>query len=151
MSFARRRGVPPSQVRILIVDDFAPWRRRLRTLLREPPHWAIVFEACDGIEAIEKAVELCPDVILLDVGMPRLNGIDAAKLIRTKCPDSVLLFITQNHDPEIRSAALEASGAKAYLRKTEAVVRLVPTIMMALDGRAKVKTAPDLPEFPNIL
>lgn len=151
MSFARRPGVPPSKVRILIADDFAPWRRRLRNLLRHPPHWATIFEACDGVEAVERAVELCPDVILLDIGMPRLNGIDAAKLIRQKCPSSTVLFVTQNRDPEIRTAALESSGAKAYLLKTEAAAQLVPVIMMALDDKTKVKTAPDLAELPNNL
>lgn len=144
MSRRREPGFSPSTIRILIADDFAPWRRRLRTLLREPPHWAIVFEACDGVEAVEKAMELCPDVILLDIGMPGLNGIDAGRLIRTKCPGSIVLFVTQNHDPEIRAAAIESSGAKAYLLKTEAAAQLVPAITDALNGRASGEPSPVL-------
>jgi DNA-binding NarL/FixJ family response regulator len=86
---------------ILIVDDFEPLRSWVRSILQAHPEWKIVGEACDGAEAVQKATELQPDIILLDLGLPTLNGIDAAKMILQRCPHSRIIFLTQNQDREV--------------------------------------------------
>src|SRR5215831_13141788 len=82
-----QRMASSHQARILLVDDFAPWRDQLRSLLEARTDWRIIGEASDGREAVEKATEMQPDIVLLDVGMPSLNGIEAAKIIQ-RCPKS---------------------------------------------------------------
>jgi DNA-binding NarL/FixJ family response regulator len=98
------------QARILIVDDTAAWRHQLRLLLKQHPEWNIIGEASDGQEAIEKATEMQPDIVLLDVGMPFLNGIEAAKIIHQRCPKSRILFVTQDGDVDIRDAAMRVGA-----------------------------------------
>lgn len=117
--------------RILLVDDFAGWRVQLRSILRTCPEWNIVGEACNGHEAIEKATETQPDVILLDIGMPSLNGIEAAKIIRQRCPKSKIVFVTQDGDGDLRNAAMRL-GAEAYVLKMNAAHELLGVIATAL-------------------
>jgi DNA-binding NarL/FixJ family response regulator len=105
--------------RILVVDDSAEWRLLVRSILAHSSSFRVVGEACDGAEAIEKAVRLLPDLVLLDIGMPHLNGIEAAKKIRQTCPDSKIIFLTQENNCDVRAAAL-ATGASAYLLKSQA-------------------------------
>ena len=119
-----------AKIHILIADDFAEWRARVREILRERPEWQIV-DACDGLEALQKAAELRPDIVLLDVGMPVLNGIEAAKKIREVAPDSTILFATENSDEDVKAAAL-ATGARGYLLKRNAGTQLLPAIETAL-------------------
>ena len=83
-----------ASVRILIVDDCEPWRRMILTLLQEYPDWQIICEASDGLEAVQKSKELQPDLILLDIGLPGMNGIEAARQIREIAPRSKILFLT---------------------------------------------------------
>jgi len=89
----------------------AAWRDQLRSLLKTRPEWHVIAEACDGQEAIEKASEMQPDIILLDVGMPSLNGIEAAKIIRQRCPRSRIVFVTQEGDVDVRSEAMRVGAA----------------------------------------
>jgi len=119
------------QARILLVDDFAPWRDQLRSLLEARTDWRIIGEASDGREAVEKATEMQPDIVLLDVGMPSLNGIEAAKIIQ-RCPKSKILFVTQNGNGDIRKAALRL-GAAGYVLKAHAAGELLNAITTALD------------------
>lgn len=114
-------------VDILIVDDFEKWRLRLRSFLELIPGFRVVAEAADGLEAIEKAAQLHPDIVLLDIGMPNLNGIKAAPRIQRASPRSVIIFLTQENDNDIRAAAL-ASGAAAYLLKSTPGTELRHTI-----------------------
>jgi response regulator receiver domain-containing protein len=79
-------------VHILLADDFAPWRSKLRSFLECETSWKIVFEAYDGIEAVQKTIELHPEVVLLDLSMPGLNGIEAARRIRHYRQTARLLF-----------------------------------------------------------
>lgn len=120
-------------VDILLVDDFAPWRDQLRSVLSTYPQWNIVGEACDGQEAIEKASEMQPDIILLDIGMPCLNGIEAAKIIYQRCPKSKVLFLTQETDSDVRDAAMRA-GAAGYLLKTNTRNELLGAIAAAISN-----------------
>lgn len=119
-----------ASVRILVADDYAPRRHQARALLRQRPEWQIT-EACNGLEAVQKSAELRPEVVLLDIGMPFLNGIEAAKRIRASTPYSIVIFVTQDNDKDVKVAAL-ATGAEAYLSKAEAASELLPIIETAL-------------------
>ena len=117
--------------RILVVDDSERWRLVVRSILEGVPGFLVVGEASDGAEAVKEAATLLPDVVLLDVGMPRLNGIEAAKRIRRASPESKIIFLTQDRDSEVREAAL-AAGAIAYLLKSGARYELLATIETAM-------------------
>jgi DNA-binding NarL/FixJ family response regulator len=123
-----------AKVHILLADDFAPWRAQLRSFLQYKTEWKIVFEARDGLEAVQKTVELHPEVVLLDLSMPGLNGIEAAKRIRQLSPDSKIVILTENADEDLRAAALQA-GASAYVLKSEMTANLVPAVQAALRAR----------------
>ena len=112
---------------IMIVDDFPEWRMRMRSFLEPIPGFCVVGEAENGVEAIEKAAQLLPMIVLLDIGMPLLNGIEAAPRIRTVSPRSKIIFLTQEQDSDIRAAAL-ATGASAYLLKSTTICELRRTI-----------------------
>jgi DNA-binding NarL/FixJ family response regulator len=124
-------NLPPTKVRILVADDFDGWRVKVREILGARPDWQIIFETCDGFEAVQKTLELRPDVVLLDLAMIGLNGIEAAERILKYAPDSRIIFLTQNPDTEIRNAAL-ATGAKGYVLKFESAKTLMLAISAAL-------------------
>ena len=126
-----------SNIHVLVADDFAPWRVFARDIVRRP-EWQVI-EACDGQEAVQKATELHPDIVLLDIGMPTLNGIEAAKQIRRFAPSSRIIFVTTNGDADVKAAAL-ATGADGYLSKASAATELLPTLAVAL-GRAATQAA----------
>lgn len=117
--------------RIIVADDYAPWRSQIRNILAARPEWEIVFEASDGLQAVLKAVELRPDLVLLDLAMPIVNGIEAATRIRRGLANCKILFVTYNNDKNIEAAALRA-GADGYVLKSQAGSDLVPAIIVAL-------------------
>jgi DNA-binding NarL/FixJ family response regulator len=106
-------------VRILVVDDHAVVRHGLRTLLGGHPQWEIIAEAADGLEAVDKADRLKPDVVVLDITMPRLGGLEACRLIRKTAPKCEVLIVTQHDSPYMMREALEA-GARGYVVKSNA-------------------------------
>jgi len=114
-------------LRILLVDDFASWRSYVASVLQERECFEVVGEAADGQEAIEKATELQPDLILMDIAMPKLNGIEAARRIRDRASNSKIVFISLEISDELAEAAV-AVGAQAYLAKREIRAKLLPTI-----------------------
>ena len=116
---------------ILIADDSAEWRNRTRKILSTRSEWEIIAEACNGQEAVQFAADLRPDIVLLYIGMPVLNGIEAAVIIRQTCPESRIIFVTMHNDEDITSAALEI-GAVGYVLKTEAQSELALVIEAAL-------------------
>ena|SRR3974390_846971 len=118
-------------MRILLVDDFEPWRMAASRILRPTPEFQIVGEASDGVDAIEKAAALLPDVVLLDIGLPVLNGLEAARQIRHASPRSKIIFLTGQDDEDLRSAAF-ATGAEAYVVKSRAARELQLTLEAAL-------------------
>ena len=120
-------------VRILLVDDHPIVRQGLRTLLQGRGDWQVVGEASDGIEAVEKVESLQPDVVVLDVTMPRMNGLEACRLIhqkqKNKNKDSGLevLFVTQHDSPQMMREALDA-GARGYVVKSNAARDLLEAV-----------------------
>jgi DNA-binding NarL/FixJ family response regulator len=86
------------------------------SILQARPEWQVISEACDGLQAVQRASELRPDIILLDIRMPILNGLEAAERIRECCADSRIIFVTQENDEDIKTAALR-TGAAGYLLK----------------------------------
>ena len=135
--------VAATQIEIMIVDDYKEWRLRLRSFLELLPGFRVVGEAADGVEAVEKAAQLLPDIVLLDIGMPLLNGIEAAPRIRRASPESGIIFLTQEHDSDIRAAAL-ATGSAAYLLKSTPASELKRTIESVVLNRFQ-ECAPDSP------
>ena len=121
-------------VRILVVDDFEPWRRFLRSFLGHRPALQIICEASNGLEAVEKSRELQPDVILLDVGLPTLNGIEAAKQIRKASPHSKIVFLSENTCLEIVREALRVGGC-GYVVKSDAGGDLVAALEAAIANK----------------
>ena len=105
--------------RTLVVDDVHDFRRLLCLMLEERTKCEVVGEASDGLQAVVKAEQLQPDLVLLDLGLPTINGIEAARRIRKLSPHSKILFVTQNSSREIAQGALR-TGANGYLLKSEA-------------------------------
>src|SRR5262249_6477969 len=96
-----------------------PWRNFIRSRLEKWPRFQVVGEAPDGQVAVEKAGELQPDLILLDIGLPKINGIEAARRIRQQLPNARILVCSENRSPEVAEKALQA-GAGGYLAKFDA-------------------------------
>ena len=120
--------------RVLVVDDFEPWRRHVRSTLGESSRWRIVGEAVDGADAIEKAADLRPDLILLDVGLPMVNGIEAARRILAHDPNIKILFVSEHQSWEIAEAAL-CTGARGYICKSDSGRELSPAMDAIVEGR----------------
>jgi PAS domain S-box-containing protein len=118
---------PMSSVRILIADDHEVVRRGVRSLLESRKEWDICGEAVDGQDAVNKAKELKPDVVVLDISMPHLNGFEAARLIRKEVPKSKILILSQHNVSEMIQNALDA-GARGYVSKSEVSRDLLPAI-----------------------
>lgn len=117
-----------------MVDDYEPWRRFVSSALQRCSELQVVGEASDGIAAVQKAGDLQPDLILLDIGLPEQNGIEAARQIRNLSPGSKIIFITENRAPEIASEALRTGGS-GYLVKSAAGSELFHAIDAVLEGR----------------
>jgi DNA-binding NarL/FixJ family response regulator len=115
-------------VRILLVDDHPIVRQGLRTLLEGHPGWEVVGEASDGIEALDKVEALQPDVVVLDVTMPRMNGLEACRSLQKHKTDGLeVLFVTQHDSPHMMREALEA-GARGYVVKSNAARDLLEAV-----------------------
>jgi DNA-binding NarL/FixJ family response regulator len=121
-------------VRVLVVDDYEPFRHFVLATLQTRPELQVVGEASNGLEAVQKAEELQPHLILLDIGLPALNGIDAAHRISALLPDTVILFVSQNNDADVVAAAL-SNGAKGYVLKLDANRELLPAVDAVLRGK----------------
>src|ERR1700758_2004809 len=105
--------------RILLADDREIVRRGLRTLLEMRADWEICAEASDGRTAVQLAEELAPDVVILDLSMPELNGLEAARRIVAHCPRSRVLMLTMHETEQFVREAL-AAGVRGYILKTDA-------------------------------
>jgi DNA-binding NarL/FixJ family response regulator len=105
-------------LRILIADDHEVFRRGLRSLLELRPDWQICGEAENGLEAVNKAKELRPDLVVLDISMPELSGLEAVRLIRGELTDAEVVILSQHDSPNVLRAALDA-GAHCYVAKNQ--------------------------------
>jgi DNA-binding NarL/FixJ family response regulator len=121
-------------IRVLVVDDYEPWRSYFATMLRERLGLQVIGEASDGLEAVQRAQELQPDLILLDIGLPTLNGIEAARRIQAVSPASKILFVSENRSADIAQEAL-STGAGGYVLKSDAAGELLPAIKAVLEGK----------------
>jgi DNA-binding NarL/FixJ family response regulator len=123
-----------SFTRVLVVDDSKRCRDAVCSMLSKHPDLQVVGEASDGLHAVHKAEILQPDLILLDLGLPGINGLEAARRIRRLSPKPKLIFVSQESSTEIVEEAIR-SGAQGYLTKTELVSQLLPAIEAVLQGR----------------
>jgi DNA-binding NarL/FixJ family response regulator len=124
----------PSTVRVLVVDDYEPFLRFVYSTLGERPGIEIVGEASDGSDAVVKAEELKPDLILLDIGLPTLNGIEAARRIRKVAPESKIIFVSQESSVDVQQEVFDL-GAWGYVVKARAGSDLLAAVEAVLLGR----------------
>jgi DNA-binding NarL/FixJ family response regulator len=130
---------------ILLVEDFEPFRSFVRQVLEPRTEFKVVGEAIDGLEAVRRAQELKPNLILLDIGLPKLNGLAAAEQIRTLVPDAILLFVSLESSPVAVREALRI-GALGYVHKMRAQFDLLPAIESVLAGKQFVSSDLDISE-----
>ena len=128
-----------SLFRILLVEDFEPFRRFVRVALQARPEFDVIGEALDGLEAIQKAKDLQPDLILLDIGLPKLNGMAAAEQIRILAPNAKLLFVSLESSSAVVGEIFRI-GARGYISKLRAQADLIPGIEAVLAGRQFVSS-----------
>jgi DNA-binding NarL/FixJ family response regulator len=129
--------------RILVADDHESVRRSLRALITQRQDFQVCAEAADGVDAVEKAKSMSPDVVLLDLAMGGLNGVDAAEEIRAKCPTARVLA-TSLHDGEPLFPRLKSIGVKGFISKDHLVADLLPAIDAVLKGRSWFPTKRDI-------
>jgi DNA-binding NarL/FixJ family response regulator len=120
-------------IRVLIVEDYEPFQRFVVSTLQKQPELQIICKASDGLEAVQKAEELQPDLILLDIGLPSLNGIEVARRIRKLSPKSKILFVSQESSAEMIEGAL-GTGAHGYVLKSDAKRELLESVNAVLRG-----------------
>ena len=123
-----------AEVRILVVDDHEPFRRFVSSTLSEQTNLNVIGEGQDGLEAVHQAEALQPDLILLDIGMPGLNGIEAARRIGELAPNARIIFLTQESSPDVVREAFSL-GAWGYVVKVQAGDELLIAVESVLQGK----------------
>lgn len=129
-----------TSMRVLVVDDFEPLRRALCAILQQNWDYRSILEASDGAEAVEVAQDQQPDLILLDIGLPTMNGIEAARRIRKVSPASKILFVSENRSAGIAEEAF-STGAGGYVVKSDAAGELLPAVKAVLEGKRFVSAS----------
>jgi len=132
-----------SSLRLFVVDDFEPWRCFVCARLQEH-QYCNVLEISDGQDAVHKAQEQQPDLILLDIGLPGLNGIEAARQIRKLAPRSKILFVSENRFSDIAEEAL-STGAMGYVVKSDAGRELLTAVNTVLQGERFISARLNFP------
>jgi len=122
------------KIRVLVVEDYGPFRQFISATLEKAPELQIVGEASDGLEAVRKAEDLQPDLIILDIGLPSLNGLEVARRIRKLAPECKILFVSQESSPDIVQEAL-GLGALGYVVKLHAGNELLPALEAVSKGK----------------
>jgi len=116
------------------VDDYEPWLRFVTATLQKHSRFQVIGEVSDGLQAVQQAQQLQPDLIVLDIGLPTLNGIEAARQIRQLSPTSKIVFLSENRSSDIVEEALR-TGASAYVFKSDAATALSPAVEAVLQGQ----------------
>jgi DNA-binding NarL/FixJ family response regulator len=129
-----RYRVRVSVARVLVVDDFAGFRDAICSMLSDHPCLLVIAEASNGLEAVRKAEELQPDLIVLDLRTPKLNGLEATRRIRTVSPKSKIIIASLESSAEFVQEAFR-SGAAGYVIKTKIANHLLPAIEAVLQGK----------------
>ena len=140
----------------MVVEDFEPFRRLICSMLGKNPEGGLIFEASDGLEAVRKVEELRLDIVLLDIGLPSLNGIEVARRTRKLSPQSKIIFLTQESSDEVVQAAMSL-GARGYVRKFAVASDLLPAIRAVCNGGlfvssglgGQILTDQDDPQLPS--
>ena len=130
------------RVRILVVDDHDAFRQFVSSTLQERPNLEVIGEVQDGLEAVLQAETLQPDLVLLDIGLPKLNGLDAGRQIRQLAPNAQIVFLTQESSADVVQEAF-ALGARGYVIKVRAGKELLVAIETVLQGKLFVSNGFD--------
>jgi len=123
-----------NKLKVLLVDDHALVRRGFRRMLEDEPSFQVVGEASDGLEAVEAAERLLPDVIVMDCALPQVSGIEASRRILAKRPETAILMLSMHSEDTLIRQALEA-GAKGYVLKNAMDLDLVSAIKKVAEGK----------------
>jgi DNA-binding NarL/FixJ family response regulator len=126
--------------RILVVDDFEPFRQFVCSTLATRAELQVVGEASDGLEAVQKALELKPDLIIMDMGLPSLNGLEAARKILEFISESKIIFLSQESSTDVVREAMD-SGAWGYVVKAKAGAELLAAVETVISGKRFVSSA----------
>jgi len=134
---------------VLVVEDYEPFRTFIAATFRTQPHLQILKAVSDGAQAVQQAQELQPDLVLLDVGLPTLNGIEVARRIRQLSPTSRILFVSENRSPDVAEEALRAGGL-GYVIKSDAAKDLLAAVAAVLQGERFVSASMSLKVLANL-
>jgi DNA-binding NarL/FixJ family response regulator len=126
-----------NKLKILLVDDHALVRRGFRRMLEDEPSFQVVGEASDGLEAVARAEELRPDVVVMDCALPQINGVEATRRILAKLPDTAILMLSMHSEDTLIRQAL-AAGARGYILKNAMDLDLVSAIKKVAEGKMVV-------------
>ena len=121
-------------IQILVVDDFLPWQQFVQGMLESESDLKIIASATNGLEAVQKAVDLRPAIILMDVDLPKVNGFEATRQIRMRSPASQILFLSERRGRDLIEAAFQAGGC-GYILKSDAYSDLLTGIRAILHGQ----------------
>lgn len=135
-------------VRILLVEDFEPYRALIGALLSGKAGFQVVGEVSDGLQAVTKAQELRPDLILMDINLPMISGIEAARRIRELVPVSKIVFVTKESDVDVIREA-HGLGAQGYIAKTKASTELLTGLAAVLEGELFISSGLPRNGFPS--
>lgn len=127
------KTTPDAPLRVLIVEDNLPFLGLLTSIVRQQPHLKIIAVSQNGLEAVQLSKSLQPELVLLDIGLPGLNGIDAARQIRQLAPVAKIVFVTQESSPDVVEEAFRA-GACGFVRKVRTEKDLVIAIVNVCKG-----------------
>jgi len=139
-SFQLKTKSADARVRILVVDDHEPFRRFVASTLQDRQNLNVIGEAGNGLEAVQRAQALQPDLILLDIGLPDLNGLDVARQISKLAPNARIIFLTQESAPDVVGEALSL-GAWGYVSKVQAGRELLVAVEMVMQGQRFVSSS----------